>query len=296
MSDVQQGILDPIDAASRYLTFTISNVDRVASALGALREAVDGRGAVVGIGPSLVERIGRSIDGLTAFPEMSAKGFALPSTPADLWVWLRSDNRGEITLRAREIERLLAPAFALQDAVDGFRYGRDGSDRDLSGYEDGTENPAGDDAIATAFVAGQGAGYDGASFVAVQQWLHDFAKMEAIPSGEMDNVVGRRKSDNEELDDAPESAHVKRTAQESFEPEAFMLRRSSPWSDARRAGLYFVAFGHSFRAFDVQMRRMLGLDDGIADGLFRFTLPLTGAYFWCPPMKDGKLDLSALGL
>ena len=41
-----------------------------------------------------------------------------------------------------------------------------------------------------------------------------------------------------------------------------MLRRSSPWSDARRAGLYFVAFGCSFRAFDVQMRRMSGADDG----------------------------------
>ena len=75
-----------------------------------------------------------------------------------------------------------------------------------------------------------------------------------------------------------------------------MLRRSAPWSDARRAGLYFVAFGHSFRAFDVQMRRMSGADDGIVDGLFRFTRPLMGAYFWCPPMNDGKLDLSAIAL
>ncbi|WP_179400587.1 Dyp-type peroxidase [Burkholderia guangdongensis] len=295
MSDVQQGILDPIDDASRYLTFTISNADRVAATLRALRDVVDGRGAVVGIGRSLVEHSGRSIDGLSAFPEIAANGLSVPSTPADLWVWLRSDDRGDVTLRARAIERALAPAFALQDAVDGFRYGRDGSDRDLSGYEDGTENPTGDDALETAFVAGQGAGRDGASFVVVQQWLHDFAKMEAT-SADMDNVIGRRRSDNEELDDAPESAHVKRTAQESFEPEAFMLRRSSPWSDARRAGLYFIAFAHSFRAFEVQMRRMLGLDDGIVDGLFRFTQPLTGAYFWCPPMKDGKLDLSALGL
>lgn len=196
-------------------------------------------------------------------------------------------------MRSREIERLLAPAFALQDAVDAFRYA---NDRDLSGYEDGTENPTGDDAVAAAIVSGKGAGLDGSSFAAVQQWLHDFDRMERIPADDMDNIIGRRKSDNEELDDAPESAHVKRTAQESFEPEAFMLRRSAPWSDARRAGLYFVAFGHSFRAFDVQMRRMSGADDGIVDGLFRFTRPLTGAYFWCPPMKDGKLDLSAIAL
>jgi len=293
MSNVQQGILAPIDAAARYLTFTISNEDQVAAALSALCEAVDGRDTVIGIGHSLAARIGRPIDGLTAFPEMSANGVAVPVTPADLWVWLRSDDRGEITLRARRIERLIAPAFELQSAVDAFRYG---DDLDLSGYEDGTENPTGDDAFDTAFVAGQGAGHDGASFVAVQQWLHDFDRMEAIPSDEMDNIIGRRKADNEELDDAPPSAHVKRTAQESFTPEAFVLRRSAPWSDARRAGLYFVAFAHSFRAFEVQMRRMLGADDGIVDGLFSFTRPLTGAYFWCPPMKDGKPDLSALGL
>ncbi|MCM3755794.1 hypothetical protein M3665_28140, partial [Bacillus licheniformis] len=48
-------------------------------------------------------------------------GRALPMTPADVWVWLRSDDRGEIVLRARAIERALAPAFVLQEAVDGFR-------------------------------------------------------------------------------------------------------------------------------------------------------------------------------
>ncbi|MGU7772814.1 Dyp-type peroxidase [Burkholderia sp. MR1-5-21] len=293
MSDVQQGILAPIDAAARYLTFTISNEDNVAAALVALREVVNGRDTVVGFGHSLAARVGRPIAGLTEFPAFAVKDRPLPATPADVWVWLRSDDRGEITLRARTIERALAPAFAMQDSVDAFRYA---NDRDLSGYEDGTENPTGDDAVAAAIVSGQGAGLDGASFVAVQQWLHDFDQMESIPSDDMDNLIGRRKSDNEELDDAPAFAHVKRTAQESFEPEAFMLRRSAPWSDARRAGLYFVAFGHSFRAFDVQMRRMSGADDGIVDGLFRFTRPLTGAYFWCPPMKGGKLDLSALGL
>jgi putative iron-dependent peroxidase len=213
MSDVQQGILAPIDAAARYLTFTISNEDKVAATLTALRAVVSGRDTVVGIGHSLVERFGRPIDGLTDFPAFAVKDRQLPATPADVWVWLRSDDRGELTLRSRALERLLAPAFELQDAVDAFRYA---NDRDLSGYEDGTENPTGDDAVAAAIVSGKGAGLDGASFVAVQQWLHDFDKMESIPSGDMDNIIGRRKSDNEELDDAPESAHVKRTSQESF--------------------------------------------------------------------------------
>jgi putative iron-dependent peroxidase len=69
-----------------------------------------------------------------------------------------------------------------------------------------------------------------------------------------------------------------------------------PWSDGSRAGLVFVAFGKSFDAFEAQLRRMVGLEDGVADALFRFTRPVSGGYFWCPPMKDGRLDLRALGL
>ena len=69
-----------------------------------------------------------------------------------------------------------------------------------------------------------------------------------------------------------------------------------PWSDALRCGLVFVAFGHSFDAFEAQWRRMCGLEDGIVDALFRFTRPIGGAYFWCPPMHGGRLDLRALGL
>ena len=107
-------------------------------------------------------------------------------------------------------------------------------------------------------------------------------------------MIGRRISDNEEIADAPQSAHVKRTAQEDFQPPAFLLRRSMPWSDAAQAGLVFVAFARSFDAMEAQLRRMIGAEDGVSDALFRFTRPISGAYFWCPPQRDGRLDLSAL--
>ncbi len=58
----------------------------------------------------------------------------------------------------------------------------------------------------------------------------------------------------------------------------------------------FTAFGASFDAYEAQLKRMSGAEDGITDALFSFTRPLTGAYFWCPPLSDGKLDLTALGL
>ena len=105
-----------------------------------------------------------------------------------------------------------------------------------------------------------------------------------------------QRSDNEEIVDAPASAHVKRSAQESFEPEAFILRRSMPWAEGARGGLNFVAFGKSFDAFEAQLKRMAGAEDGITDAVFQYTRPVNESYFLCPPLQSGRLDLRALGL
>jgi len=69
-----------------------------------------------------------------------------------------------------------------------------------------------------------------------------------------------------------------------------------PWADSMRGGLNFVAFGKSFDALEAQLRRMVGAEDGITDALFKFTLPITGSYFWCPPMAGNRLDFRGLAL
>lgn len=293
MSPLQAGILDAIPAHARYLGFAAQAGADARSALRALAPLADGRQLVVGLGASLVRALGRDIPGLRSFAGRTGAAIDVPATPGALWCWLRGDDRGELLHRSRAVLAALDGALQLEQLVDGFRYG---SGLDLSGYEDGTENPSGQAAIDAAFVAGQGAGLDGGSFVAVQQWLHDLPRLDAMSRRQQDDAIGRRRSDNVELDDAPASAHVKRTAQESFEPEAFLLRRSMPWCEGQRSGLMFVAFGKSFDAFEVQLQRMIGADDGIADALFGFTRPISGAYYWCPPLHDGRLDLRALGL
>lgn len=293
MTDVQPGILASVPPLARYVFFVRTPGADSRAALRELSGLADGSRTVVGLGRSLVLALGGDIEGLKTFPCDNEGRLEVAATPVALWCWLRGDDRGELVHRSRLIENSLADAFSACQIIDAFQYQ---SGRDLTGYEDGTENPEGDAAIAAAIVRGQGRGFDGASFVAVQQWLHDFDSFDAMSAAEQDNAIGRRKSDNEELDDAPPSAHVKRTAQESFDPEAFVLRRSMPWADAGAAGLMFVAFGKSFDAFEAQLRRMVGAEDGITDALFKFTRPISGAYFWCPPMKGSQIDLSALGL
>ena len=292
MSASQTGILLPIPQHARYLTFSLEDAANPRGALRALRGEADGQRIVVGIGDSLARSLGRDIEGLRAFPSWTGAGLDLPATPSALWIWARGEDRGELFHRTRRIERALAPAFRLEQVLDAFRHDRG---RDLTGYEDGTENPKGGNARLAAIVPASSP-LAGSSFAAVQQWEHRFERFEAMTARGRDNAVGRRRSGNAEIAGAPLSAHVKRTAQENFDPPAFVVRRSMPWADAMRAGLVFVAFGATLDAFEAQLRRMAGLDDGITDALFKFTHPVTGAYFWCPGMRRGQLDLSALGL
>jgi porphyrinogen peroxidase len=296
----QPGILQPVPAVARYVWFQLTDtkVDAAAikEALTRVTPLVNGSDVVLGLGPSLVQALGAEIPGLREFPELS-QHVKVPSTPGTLWAWLRGSDLGDLLHVTRKVQKALAPAFAPRHVVDAFRHAWDDSHgKDLTGFEDGTENPVGEAAEAAAFAHGLGDGLDGGSYVAVQQWVHDLDAFEAVGDHARDDVIGRRLADNEELEDAPESAHVKRTAQESFDPEAFVLRRSMPWMMAMQAGLLFVAFGKSFYAFEVQMRRMAGYDDGIVDALFGISKPVSGSYFWCPPMREGRLDLRRLGL
>jgi len=289
---IQSGILQPVPRQARYLSFSLRpDVDNLHSLLDKLATEVNGNTVVVGLGLSVIQTLGKEISGLRTLPAKTANGINIPSTPLDLQCWLRGDDRGELIHKTRHLKRLLTPGFRLDSVIDAFQYG---PSLDLTGYEDGTENPDGDEALAAAIVQGKGDGLDGSSFMAIQQWQHNLDVFEAMPAKKQDDTFGRRKSDNEEIEGAPESAHVKRTEQEAFDPAAFILRRSMPWADAHDEGLVFVAFGHSFDAFETLLDNMLGINDGVTDALFNFTRPLTGSYLWCPPMKDGQLDLSAL--
>jgi putative iron-dependent peroxidase len=297
MSCAQAGILEPVPPVARYLTFTLA-ADAATSgalpeALKRLAAAADGKAIVVGFGPALVAALGATVPGLHEFPALAGNGAEVPSTPRDLWCWLRGTDHGDLLHLSRRLAALLQPAFKVRHVLDAFRHK---TGNDLTGYEDGTENPQGELAGEAALVHGAGPGMDGSSYVAVQQWVHDFEAFDRLAEADRDNHFGRRLVDNVELDDSPTWAHVKRTAQESFDPPAFVVRRSMPWALSMQGGLLFVAFGESHRAFEVQMRRMAGLEDGIVDAMFRISKPVSGSFFWCPPVEGGRLDLRQLGL
>lgn len=286
----QTGILDPVCAVGRSLTFRLSGSGNPRSALRRLEAGFKPEWGVLGIGEPLALALDSDIEGLRTFPALSGPTASVPSTQQALWILLRGEGQGALFDATERITSLIGGGFVLDHAVDTFRYA---GGRDLSGYEDGTANPVGDAAAEAALVAAPD-GMNGSSFAAVQRWVHDLRHFRALSSDERDAVIGRRLATNEEIEDAPQSAHVKRTAQETFDPPAFVVRRSMPWATAFEQGLEFIAYGNSLDRFERLLRHMVGLDDGIADALFAFSRPVTGGYYWCPPVCAGRLDLRAL--
>jgi putative iron-dependent peroxidase len=287
----QPQILAPVPPVGRYLVLRLVAGRDARQALARV-SAIALEHMAIGVGAPLALAVGAPVSGLRAFPALCGPGCAVPSTQGALFVFVSADDLGELHDRSRRVVARLAEDFAIDEDVTAFRY-REG--RDLTGYVDGTENPTGERVVEVAIAAKQGPGRDGGSYVAVQRWVHALDRFAGFSPGIRDGIIGRRIENDEEISDAPPFAHVKRTAQESFVPPAFMVRRSMPFRERDEAGLYFVAYGASLDAFERALRRMVGLEDGVVDALLRFSRPVSGGYYWCPPVKDGALDLRALG-
>lgn len=274
-----------MDAAARYIVLDVPPDLAASDIAQRLSELPIDEHLIVGIGEPFTRALAREIAGLRTFPAMSGPGCAVPSTQGALLLIARGSDHGVTLQMIQKALATLGRGLRIVEDVVAFRH-LEG--RDLSGYEDGTENPTGEDAIAAALTP------QGDSFVAVQRWIHDLGGFEKMSPAERDHVFGRNRETNDELADAPDSAHVKRSAQEDFEPPAFMVRRSMPYGSVTEHGLYFVAYARSLDPFEQVMRRMVGGDDGVVDGLFRFSRPVSGGYYWCPPVAGARLDLRSL--
>lgn len=281
----QPSVLADRPPVGRTLLFRVAPETDVAGALRRLRDGLSLDCGVIGLGEPAILALGKSIPGLRTFPALSGPACSVPSTQEALCFLLRGPDRGVVFDLTQHIRELVADAFLLVDSNDTFTYH---GGRDLTRFEDGTENPKGEDAAAAALQE------DGSSFLVVQRWVHDLTRFRGFDADRRELLIGRHEESNEEIEDAPAYSHIKRTEQESFDPPLFMLRHSMPWASATQEGLEFIAQVESLDRFEIMMRRMAGLDDGIVDGLFMFSRPVTGGYYWCPPVENGKLDLSAI--
>ena len=71
-------------------------------------------------------------------PIVGSDGFTFPATQHDLWIWLHGGSADTVFDRAREVKEILGDAAVLAAEQSSRVHG---ASLDLTGFEDGTENP-----------------------------------------------------------------------------------------------------------------------------------------------------------
>jgi porphyrinogen peroxidase len=294
MGTPQMGIFALGTPAHSYLELDAEpgvSADQLVRTLAALEEprsTVGGVNLVVGLRPSIwaeaapsyaaseVHGFDRPIDGV--------EGFTMPATQHDAWLWVAGSSVGLVFDVASSALDALAGTAKLATEVNGWAYG---SSRDLTGFEDGTENPPLVEAPGIVAVP-DGQPGEGSTVVLVQQWVHDRAAWESIGVPAQELAMGRTKAESIELDDSvkPVTSHVARTVIEDAAGEELdIFRRNTPYGTAGDHGTMFVGFSFEQARLHRMLQRMAGAEDGIRDELTRYTTPLTGAYYAIPSIE-----------
>lgn len=211
-------------------------------------------------------------------------GFVMPATQHDAWVWVAGASRTAVFDNARAVIAAVEPVARVAAEVTGWLYR---SDRDLTGFIDGTENPSVREAPDVATVP-DGAPGAGASIVLHQLWRHDTAAWEAIGEHHQELAMGRTKPDSIELGDAdmPPSAHVARTSVERDGEEQPIFRRNVAYGGVTDHGTVFVGFARDQWRLAEMLRRMAGVGDGVRCALTHYLVPLTGGYYVVPSLEQ----------
>jgi putative iron-dependent peroxidase len=241
----------------------------------------------VGIGRSLWDRLHFDKQPLELRPFAPIKGpvHAAPSTPGDLLFHIRSERPDLCFEFERILLDTLGPGVTVVDEVSGFRYF---DARDLLGFVDGTANPTSLDLPASALVGDEDADFVGGSYVVVQKYLHDLSAWAKIPTPLQEEIIGRTKIDNIEIDDddAPRKSHKSlATIVDAGGNEYDILRDNMPFGrpGQREFGTYFIGYSRYLWVIEKMLQRMyVGDPAGAYDRLLDFSTPHTGTTFFAP--------------
>ena len=295
-----QSIDAPLSQAAIFLVVTVASepaaLAKVSSVLGELDDLVKTVGfrdlggrlsCIAGIGREFWDRLHLNSRPRELKPFAPIKGpvHMAPSTPGDLLFHIRSERPDMCFELERILLDSLGASVTVVDEVSGFRYF---DARDLLGFVDGTANPTGFDLPDSALVGDEDAGFAGGSYVVVQKYLHDLNAWARTPTRLQEEIMGRTKIDNIEIDDdaAPRKSHKSlATIVDADGNEYDILRDNMPFGRAGRQefGTYFIGYSRYLWVIEKMLQRMyIGDPPGAYDRLLDFSTPHTGTTFFAP--------------
>ena len=285
MTSPQSGIFALGTSSHAYLEFDLEpgrDPRALATALANAREprtTIGGVNFVSGFRPELWRGLvpGGLPEDVVGFNHnlVGADGYGMPATQHDAVLWLSGSSYDVVFDEARQVINGLASLSRIADETSGWSYERY---RDLTGFIDGTENPSLLDAPGIVVIP-EGSPGAGGTILLLQQWAHVVTAWESLPVASQEQVIGRTKPDSTELDPKPPDSHIGKTDQDIF---GKIFRRNVPYGTVTNHGTMFVGFSASQRPLQAMLESMVGIGDGVRDALTRFTMPLTGAYYFIP--------------
>src|SRR4051794_3941562 len=293
-----QSVLSPLTDAAIFLVATVraggeATVRDVLEDMTALQRSVGfrlpaaGLSCVTGIGSDLWDRLftgGRPAQ-LHRFRAWKGSRYEAPSTPGDLLFHLRAGQMDVCFEMAAKIAQRLSGAADIVDEVHGFKYF---DERDLLGFVDGTENPAGEVARRAVVVGDEDPDFAGGTYVLVQKYVHDLAAWNALTVEEQEAAIGRSKLDNIEIPDhlkAPNSHLALNVVEDPAGNELKILRDNMPFGSVSTGefGTYYIAYAATPDVPELMLRRMfLGAPYGTYDRILDFSTAKTGSLFFAP--------------
>jgi putative iron-dependent peroxidase len=293
-----QPVLSPLTAAAIFLVVTLNpggegTVRDLLADVAALQRSVGfrvpggGLACVAAIGSDAWDRLfaGPRPAELHPFRALSGPRHQAPATPGDLLFHVRASHLDMCFEFATQVMARLAGAVTAADEVHGFRYF---DERDLIGFVDGTESPAGQDAVAAAIVGAEDPEFAGGSYVIVQKYLHDLAAWNTLPVADQERAIGRTKLANIELPEEakPADSHVAlNTVTGPDGTERQIVRANMPFGAAGRGefGTYFIGYAATPAVTEEMLRNMfIGRPPGTTDRILDFSTAVTGGLFFAP--------------
>jgi putative iron-dependent peroxidase len=221
---------------------------------------------------------------LHPFREIRSGARHAVSTPGDVIFHIRAKSMDLCFELAKQIMARLDGAVSTADEVHGFRYF---DQRDLLGFVDGTENPAGSAADYAVFIGNEDPAFSGGSYLIVQKYLHNLHAWNALPTETQERIIGRTKFSDIELDDSvkPTCAHNALTVIEENGVEIKILRDNMPFGrpGSVEFGTYFIGYSRSPRTIEQMLENMfVGRPPGNYDRILDFSTAVTGNLFFVP--------------
>lgn len=293
-----QPVLAPLTPAAIFLVATIADGEeqRVHDALSGLSGLVRAIGfrdpskhlsLVTSIGSDAWDRLfsGPRPAELHRFPDLRGARHRAPSTPGDLLFHIRAEVLDVCFELAGQVVKEMSGAITVVDEVHGFRFF---DNRDLLGFVDGTENPAGPPAVVATAIGDEDPDFTGSCYVHVQKYLHNMDSWQSLSVAEQERVIGRTKLDDIEFpDDAkPPNSHLALNVIEDADGNQLQIVRANmPFGEVGKAeyGTYYIAYSRTPAVTEKMLRNMfIGDPPDNTDRILDFSTAVTGSMFFTP--------------